>query len=286
MDEIDSIFREALKAALSRFRSQRELAGAAGITPPYLNDLLHGRRAGADGTKRKIAERLGYPGRRYEDFLDIGRERLNIPMQADSEGNEGVASLMSQVFVDFSDSLELDASDGIPVTEYNGSSSVAVRLASLVSITRFLGPQHIRAFLVEDTAMEPAIFNGSIIITYDTAHLRGEVLGRGKNIYLIAVPGESRRAVVRYVSRDRDNYIIKAENSRILDFTRPIEDVIVFGKVILIHNILGLGGLGSIRAKTVKDGLAKTEKGSLKLEGFDENFSVEVKRLANGLVVA
>jgi hypothetical protein len=59
--------------------------------------------------------------------------------------------------------------------------------------------------LVEDAAMEPIVFSRSIIITYNMAHLRREVPGSGKNIYLIAVPGECRQAMVRYVSRDRVN---------------------------------------------------------------------------------
>jgi hypothetical protein len=47
---------------------------------------------------------------------------------------------------------------------------------------------------------------------------------------------------------------------------------------------LVLDNLGVIPAKALKDGLAKTEKGSLKLDSFDENFSVATEKRGNRLL--
>lgn len=80
MENLDDIFREALQYFVdSSGKSQRKFATEdLCVQPSFLNDLLKQRKYGNEATRRKIADALGYPGSRYEEFLDIGRRKLGL----------------------------------------------------------------------------------------------------------------------------------------------------------------------------------------------------------------
>ena len=85
MDDISKIFREALKKKLAdgEWGIKSRVAKESNLTPPQLHDLIIGRRFGSEEQRRAIAAALGYPGRAYENFLDIGRQLLELPALAD-----------------------------------------------------------------------------------------------------------------------------------------------------------------------------------------------------------
>ena len=77
MHSIEEIFRASALAVIDGKRGvQARIAREAGVQSPYLNAILKGAKPGVDEVRRKIAAALGYPGRAYEDFLDIGRTIL------------------------------------------------------------------------------------------------------------------------------------------------------------------------------------------------------------------
>lgn len=78
IENIDDIFVAALTWFASQRKSQRQFSREVGISPPYLNDILRGRRYGNEETRRKIASALGYQGTRYEEFLNVGRKQLGL----------------------------------------------------------------------------------------------------------------------------------------------------------------------------------------------------------------
>lgn len=81
MVSVSEIFRAALAASLKdRWGGQTQLAKETGFSTGKINNLLTGARKSYEDDCRLIAEKLGYPGRRYENFLDIGRRALGLPV--------------------------------------------------------------------------------------------------------------------------------------------------------------------------------------------------------------
>jgi transcriptional regulator with XRE-family HTH domain len=76
MEDINKIFQESLQYSLTKRGDQAVLARKAGVSTSQLNDILKGRRSGSEEMRRILAAALDYPGRHYEDFLDIGRAIL------------------------------------------------------------------------------------------------------------------------------------------------------------------------------------------------------------------
>ena len=77
-ENIDDIFASALRACLTVRGSQSRLARDIGVSRQQVSDLLSQRRRGSESLRRKIADALGYPGPKYEDFLNIGRRALGL----------------------------------------------------------------------------------------------------------------------------------------------------------------------------------------------------------------
>lgn len=92
MKNLSAIFHATLVKCLEGqpWGSKTRLAKDAGITTGMLGDILAGRAYGSEETKRSIAAALGYPGSKYEDFLNIGRQILagQDPWQAIKSGQE------------------------------------------------------------------------------------------------------------------------------------------------------------------------------------------------------
>ena len=90
MKNLSTIFHSALAKCLEGqpWGSKTKLAKEAGITTGMLGDILAGRAYGSEETKRSIASALGYPGPKYEDFLNIGRRILGLlPEVETSDGS-------------------------------------------------------------------------------------------------------------------------------------------------------------------------------------------------------
>lgn len=75
MATINDIFRAALNKELeNKWGGQTALAKETGFSLSKIHSLTTGARKSDEETTRLVAEKLGYPGRRYEDFLDIARQ--------------------------------------------------------------------------------------------------------------------------------------------------------------------------------------------------------------------
>lgn len=86
MTSIAEIFRAALNKELeNKWGGQSELARETGFSLSKIHSLTTGARKSYEDDSRLIAEKLGYPGRRYEDFLDIGRRELGLPFDTKSK---------------------------------------------------------------------------------------------------------------------------------------------------------------------------------------------------------
>lgn len=79
MTAVHDIFRKALESHLSH-GSQKAIANKSGLTLSKVNKIVTSELKGSEDDRRVIAAALGYPGRRYEDFLDLGRRALGLPV--------------------------------------------------------------------------------------------------------------------------------------------------------------------------------------------------------------
>lgn len=75
--------RDNLRALLSRFESQRDMADHLGVAPAYLNQLLNGYRGIGEKTARKIEKELGLS----HLWLDQERVDDDCPLLSHAENN-------------------------------------------------------------------------------------------------------------------------------------------------------------------------------------------------------
>lgn len=73
MENIDAIFAAALSEKTASWGSKRKLSIATGLSEQYIGKIARGVKRGSESTRRKIADALGFPQKKYEEFLDIGR---------------------------------------------------------------------------------------------------------------------------------------------------------------------------------------------------------------------
>jgi transcriptional regulator with XRE-family HTH domain len=125
MENIDEIFRAALGQFLTKRGSQRKLAFDIGIDAPSLNQILKGTRAGSDNTRRKIAAGLNFEGRKYEDFLNIGRRELGlIPPETDPTFGGETVTISRKEYEDLKAAASRPVSgeqSGLPAQQYETS---------------------------------------------------------------------------------------------------------------------------------------------------------------------
>lgn len=175
MNDIEEVFRAAALMQIDKKRGeQARVSKATGIHPPYLNAILKGRKAGNEETRRKIAAALGFGGRQYEDFLEIGRAILE---GRDPSGLQTVAgsSIIPQgipadeldsydfLRVPFRDDMRLFAGGGgaVPGT-YDSDGSPVVIHRDAVSFRA--KPKNLVAFRVGGDSMEPILAKGGIVV--------------------------------------------------------------------------------------------------------------------------
>ena len=177
MNKLEELFRAAALHLTSRKRGeQARISKEMDIHGPYLNAILKGRKPGTEEIRRKIAAALGYEGRRYEDFLEIGRSVL--------EGHEPPEPVKSPVIIPrgipdmeldsynflripFRDDMRLFAGGGgaVPGT-YDSESSPVVVHRDAISFRA--NPKNLIAFRVGGDSMEPILAKDGIVAV-DTA---------------------------------------------------------------------------------------------------------------------
>ena len=239
MTTIEQIFRESANFLIGGKRgAQARIARETGIPASYVSAILSGAKPGTDEARRKVAAALGYPGDRYEAFLNIGR---NILAKRDPfSGGPATPSdedLAAQGFmkVDFSDNMKLAAGGGgrIEVTEPAENSKVIVHRASLGRGT--YRPKQLQAFRVGGDSMEPIIAKGGIVLADITPREKDPRNIKEGAIYVLCWDlrdGECALKYLRWAKKGRLLSIESEDSKRFKPVFREIDEVQLVGRVI------------------------------------------------------
>lgn len=232
MADFDEYFRAALLDAVKERGAQARLSRDSGIGTSYINNIVKGRDSGSEATRRALAAALGFAGRRYEDFLEVGKALL--------EGREIPApeppSLVDESLADFfrvpySENMRLAPGSGglIPVTNEVENSPVMIHGPTVGRSN----PWGLRAFGVDDEAMEPTLSRGGFILV----DLKQNDYRRIKNndLYVICCDFEEGLGVVRqleWAGREQDRLALKVANERYPTMYRHPREIRVLGRVL------------------------------------------------------
>ncbi|MDR2725715.1 MAG: S24 family peptidase [Candidatus Adiutrix sp.] len=235
MEDINKIFRAALKHFILARGDQARLADKTGVSRPFLNDILQGRSkgGGSDATRRVLSAALGFPGPRHEHFLNIGRAILaGQPIPAEpptdyvSEAELAGAGCF-QVPLDWADRLEAGGSRAPRSVKPENTAHIVVHGPTL-------GRKNGRglwAFVVEGDNMEPLLARGGLVVA-DLTKNRAENLKEGA-AYVISYDEERAGAVkyLRWVEKGRV-LSLESENKSYQAVFRKAREVILIGQVI------------------------------------------------------
>jgi len=239
MEDIGKIFQTALEHVFEKYLNkhgdQASMARKAGIPPAMLNDILKGRRGGTEEGRRALATALGYPGPRYEDFLQIGR---NILAGRDPESGDPThpsdEELNAQGFmkVDFSEDMKLAAGGGgeIPITDLAENSKIVVHRSALGQ--RRYHSKQLRAFRVGGDSMEPVIAAGGIVLADLTKTAPPIQAG---DIYVLRWDSFDGECAVKYLRWAEEGRLLSIESAN--PYYKPVfkdvNDIALIGRVIL-----------------------------------------------------
>lgn len=223
MADFDEYFRAALLDAVKERGAQARLSRDSGVGTSYINNIIKGRDSGSEGTRRALAAALGFSGRRYEDFLELGRALLegrDIPQPEPPYLTD--ESLADFFRVPYSDHMRLAPGSGglIPVTREVESSPIMVHGPTLGRAN----PWGLRAFKVEDDALKPMISRGDIVLV----DLKQNDYRRVKNdeLYAICCDFDEGQGLVRqleWAGRERDRLAIKTTDGGPTIYRQPRE---------------------------------------------------------------
>lgn len=232
MADFDDYFRAALLDAVKDRGAQARLSRDSGIGTSYINNIVKGRDSGSEATRRALANALGFAGRRYEDFLELGRALL--------EGREPPApeppSMADESLADFfrvpySENMRLanGSSSLIPISIETDASPVIVHGPTIGRAN----PWGLRAFGVDEEAMEPLIARGGMVLV----DLKQNDFRKIKNdeIYLLCCDYDEGQGLLRqleWAGRERDRLALKAANDRYPTLYRQPREVRILGRVL------------------------------------------------------
>jgi transcriptional regulator with XRE-family HTH domain len=236
MEDLTLVFKALLKYFLPQFKTQRQFASKIGIQPSYLNGLLKGRRPGDETVRRQTATALGYPGRKYEDFLELGRYILAgkdpETILEDQDGlSEDEMRERGFISVPFSDNMRLSTDSGgtIEVTEDATRSRIIIHGPSL----KRTSARHLQAFMVAGDSMEPIIAQGGIVVA-DLRENDPARLEEGK-IYVICWDLQLGECAVKYLrwAKQGESILIMSPDSQLHPpIVRRLRDIQLIGRVI------------------------------------------------------
>ena len=232
MADFDDYFRAALLDAVKARGAQARLSRDSGIGTSYINNIVKGRDSGSEATRRALATALGFAGRRYEDFLELGRALL--------EGREPPApeppSITDDSLADFfrvpysaNTRLVSGASGLIPVSIETETSPVIIHGPTIGRAN----PWGLRSFGVEDDGREPLIARGGMVLVV----LKQNDFRKIKNdeIYLIFCDFDEGQGVFRqmeWAGRERDRLALKAANDHYSTLYRQPREIRILGLVL------------------------------------------------------
>lgn len=232
MADFDEQFRAALLDAVKVRGAQARLARDSGIGTSYINNIVKGRDSGSEATRRALAAALGFAGRRYEDFLEMGRaiiEGREAPQPSPRPAFD--ASLAGFFRIPLSENLRLIVGRGglTPAGQELEDSPVVIHGPSLGRST----PWGLRAFGMDDDSMEPLIGRGAHILVDMKRNDYREI--KNNDIYVVCCNFEEGQGLVRqleWAGRERDRLALKAANARYPTLYHPPRDLRILGQVL------------------------------------------------------
>ena len=227
MEDINSIFKAGLEHFMTRRGDQAALSARSGVSTTQINDILKGRHGCTEEKRRVLAAALGYPGRQYEDFLDLGRAVLaGQPIPATPADQLSEADLAaSGCFLVPLEPLGRPAAGGPGLAQVGEAAAMVVHGPTL---GRKSG-RHLRAFLVGGDSMEPLFAQGGMVLA-DLTENRAENLREG-SAYVVCCDGEEDVKYLRWAEKGR-LLALESENKFYRPVFRKAREVTLIGRVI------------------------------------------------------
>jgi len=237
MKNIDEIFRACLQHFRPKFRSTRSMALTLGFAPEYFHQVFKGTRAGAgsDDYRRNVATALGYPGARYEEFLQIGRDKLagREPRETEPFGISPEDLPPGEFLrVRYSDKMRLAAGTGATVVDYDEDSSPVIVHKGALGQKNYR-PSMLQAFKVGGDSMEPLIAKDGIVLVT----LQDNIMNiKEGEIYVLCwdrADGECAVKTLRWVEGEKGKLLsIESLNTFYPPKVKRVKDVVLIGRVI------------------------------------------------------
>jgi len=223
MEDISQIFQEALKhifeQVLTKHGDKATLSRRVDISTSQLGDILAGRSGTTEEKRRALAAALGYPGRGYEDFLDLGRAiRAGRPPPEPAAGGPDEAGC-------FHIPLERAGHLAADLQRPGAEETIVVHGPTL----GFESGRHLRAFPVTGDSMEPLLAPGGLVVA-DLTQNRAESLKEG-GLYVIRHDGEEAVKFLRWAEKGR-LLALESENKSYKPVFLRLKDVTLIGRVI------------------------------------------------------
>jgi phage repressor protein C with HTH and peptisase S24 domain len=224
MEDLNKIFQTALGLKLTRRGDQAALARQIGMSTTTLGDIKSGRRNASDEKKRALAKALGYPGRQYENFLDLGRPDSEQSSDYVPQGDLTAAGYFP-VPLDQADRL---GAGGIHALGQAKPEEVTTLMVHGDSIGRNNG-RNLRAYVVGGDSMEPLIGDGGLVVADLSRNKLANIKDGG--IYVIGWDEEGSVKYLRWAEKDK-LLAVESENKFYKTMIKRPKEVTLIGQVI------------------------------------------------------
>ncbi len=239
MENIDEIFAVALKWFADKAKSHRQFALKTleeVITPDFLSKTFKSKKSPSDELKRRIAAKLDYPGAKYENFLNIGRDLLagkepSEPEPAPPPATRAVPEdeLESDYHqIPFRDDMRLAAGSGeAPEGFYDIKSSPVVIHKSILKRHR---AAKLMAFRIGGKSMEPTIMKNGIVVVDESMRDDWSRV-KNKDIYMIGIDDA---VAVKRLEWAKPGVVLAiiSDNPAFATEYKDVDELRLFGRVI------------------------------------------------------
>jgi transcriptional regulator with XRE-family HTH domain len=224
MEDINKTFQAALEHFLTKRGDQAALADRTDVSTSHINDILKGRRGGTEEKRRALAAALGYPGRHYEDFLDLGRAICaGRPLPEPPADGLNEADLAATGY------FQIPLNQTSQPAGLQGQKTAAEAVVVHGSTLGVKSGRHLRAFTVGGDSMEPLLAQGGLVVA-DLTKNRAENLKDG-SIYVLRYDGGEAVKFLCWAEKGK-LLALESENKSYKPVFRRVKEVILIGRVI------------------------------------------------------